>query len=1130
MASGSDRSRLTAQLLTTLVFGLTMTKKLTSSARPRRWLARSRPAIGSRGPVSRRNLGLAHSPLSRSGLRLGLLLLAGLVILAAAPAAFAGAPKSTAAAAAAGPIPVNLYAGMRWRLIGPYRSGNVYAVTGVIGQPAVYYIGTPEGGVWKTTDAGTVWKPIFDAEHVPSIGAIAVAQSSPRTVYVGTGDPTEWSFTPGRGMYKSTDGGRTWRNIGLKQTRYITAVLVDPRNPNVVIVGALGSRDFGGPANTHRGVYRTTNGGRTWRHVLYKDAYTGVASLVYDFRDPKVIYAAFARSTFGLSKAQRKALPPLGAVIYKSTNEGKSWKPLSGKGLPVKARSFRLAVADGTHGQRVYAEAQGFGRDAQGLYRSDNGGRRWRLETHHILSAGGKIYVDPGNPDVVYLMGTAMYRSVDGGKTVAAFKGSPGGDDERDLWVDPANPRRMILGVDQGPAISMDGGKTWTPWFNLPNGQFYNVFTDNHFPFRVYGAQQDSGTACVLSRSDYGEIRDSDWYPVGGFENGYIAPDPLNPRWVFTQGWYHVLRRYDRKTGMVSVFYTPTPADRFTGAPPLMYSPVNPHVMYMAAQYVMESTDGARTWFHISPDLTIPPGKTKAPRRPYYGPAIQTLAPSPLSARVIWAGTNDGLIQLTRDKGATWKNVTPPGLPAHASINIIDASHANAGTAYAAVETFRHAQPYIYRTTDFGKTWQEIVRGLPKSVRVRVVREDPKDPDLLYAGTEMGAYVSFDRGDDWQSLQLNLPNTVVSGMTVHGNDLVISTYGRAFWILDDVTPLRQAAEAMAAGAQAPAYLYKPEPAWRVRWDNDQDTPLPPEVPAGQNPPQGAIVDYYLPHAVSGPVTLDFYDAAGDLVRQYSSTPPPPDTSAPDVPMHWFAKPVVLPASAGMHRIAWDLRYPPPLSLTYSYFGNLLDYTEYTLTWHAIEGHTPRIQPVGPTAIPGVYTVKLTVDGRTFTRRLTVKNDPRISILPWELGAELRFERQITTAMGASYHSFQQLSRLSQAARRALAAVKGQPQLAAGLRRLEHQAEKLANGKDGAGLANRGLGRHLEDMEFGDLLPTASDRAAVEGDCQRLDAALAGLRSIEGQSLPTLNQQLGQAGLAALPTATAPNDPACGERR
>jgi photosystem II stability/assembly factor-like uncharacterized protein len=1036
--------------------------------------------------------------------------------------------------AAAQEVKPSAYADMRWRSIGPYRSGNVFAVAGVPGNSAVYYIGLPEGGVWKTTDGGTVWKPIFDAEHVPSIGAVAVSPSNPDVVYVGTGDDSFWSFTPGRGMYKSTDGGKTWTQIGLEKTLYINSVLVDPRNPNIVLVGALGSRGFGAvSANAGRGVYRTTDGGRTWKQVLYKDAYTGVADMAWDYADPRVVYATFVRSVFALLPAERKKLPPMGAILYKSTDEGKRWKPLSGEGLPKSVTTFDIAVASGTRGKRVYAEAQSHGRDAQGVYRSDNGGKNWYLGTKEIGSAGGHIYVDPKNPDVVYLMGTSMYRSTDGAHSFVSYKGAPGGDDDRDLWIDPQNPRRMLMGVDQGPTITVDGGKTWTPWYNLPNGQFYNVFTDNHFPYRVYGAQQDSGTACVLSRSDYGEIRDSDWYPVGGFENGYIVPDPLNPRYVFTQGWYHVLRRYDRRTGQVAVLFSPGPKDRFTGAPPMAFSPQDPHVLYMGAQYVMESTDGGRDWRHISPDLTARP-KTKKPSNPAMaffamrGAAIESLEPSPVSAGEIWVGTNNGLIQLTRDGGKTWQNITPAGLPERGGVTFIDASHHEAGTAYAAVNVFRDDQPYLYRTSDYGKSWQKIVNGLPDDVAARVVREDPVDPNLLYAGTEMGAYVSFDRGDHWQSLQLNLPNTVVSDIDVHGDDLVISTYGRGLWILDDVTPLRQAQAAEATTAEA--YLYKPETAYRVRWDNDQDTPLPPEVPAGQNPPEGAIIDYYLKAPAKGTVTLSFYDAKGNLVREYSSVAPKPDTSMPNVPMYWFKPPVVLPTTAGMHRIAWDLRYPTPPSLTYSYFGNLLDYTEYTLTWHAIKGETPREQPVGPIVVPGTYQVRLTVEGETYTRELTIKNDPRMSVPQDALEAQLEFERRMMAGMTASYDSFQQIEHLLATLAADEAKVKGKPDAAkviAAAEAVKKKASELANGREHSfGLANRDLGRHLEDMEFGDLRPTPSDLAAGDADCHDIDTALTAFSQLRNQDLPALNAELTKAHLQALTVPAEPADAAC----
>jgi len=1050
-----------------------------------------------------------------------------LALLPLALALGAAAPARAQSASAARVDPA-YFAGMRWRSIGPYRAGNVYAVAGIPGDPATYYIGTPEGGVWKTSDGGTVWKPVFDNEHVPSIGAVAVSASDPNVVYVGTGDPSGWSFTPGNGVYRSDDAGRTWRNVGLDGTRYINAVLVDPHNPDLVLVGALGSRQFGGGANDARGIYRSTNGGRTWTRVLYRDAFTGVADMTADAADPRIAYAAFQRGAFGAAPAQLKPLAPLGNGIYRSTDEGATWTPVAGHGLPPGARFFEIAVASGTGGRRLYAEAQGTGRDASGVYRSDDAGATWHLGTHEIGSAGGHIYVDPKNPDVVYLMGTSMYRSLDGAHTFVSYKGAPGGDDDRDLWIDPANPRRMLMGVDQGPTITVDGGATWTPWFNLPNGQFYHVSTDNGFPYRVCGAQQDSGTGCVLSRSDYGEIRDNDWYPVGGFEDGYIVTDPLDARWIYTQGWYHVLRRYDRVTGQVSVLYTPAPADHFGAAPPLAFSPQDPHALYMGAQYVLVSNDSARTWRHMSPDLTAHGGAAVA-TSPFsrFQPSIQTLAPSPVAAGEIWAGTSNGVIQVTRDNGGSWTDVTPKGIPVRGAVNIIDPSHHDAGTAYAAVNAFGDDHPYIYRTTDFGRDWQPIAAGLPQDAAVRVVREDPVDPDLLYAGTVTGAWVSFDRGDHWQSLQLNLPNTVISDMTAHGNDLAISTYGRALWILDDVTPLRETARVMAARS---AYLFPPEPAYRVRWDNDQDTPLPPEVPAGQNPPEGAIIDYYLKSAATSPVTLTVLDAKGHLVQRFSSATPAPDTSPPNVPMYWFRPPVVLATTPGMHRIAWDLRYPDPSALNYSYFGNLLDYTEYTLTSDAILGQTPRVQPRGPLVIPGRYQVRLTVGGRTYTRELAVTNDPRVPITQEALAAQLAFEQRIIAGMATSYDMFNQLARLRAvlATDRVRAATAGgAAQLLASLRSVDSTAARLANGAGSSfGLANRDLTRHLEDMEFGDLAPTPSDIAAVDENCREITSALAGLRTLQGNTLPVLASELARARLGSLPALAAPAR-ACG---
>ena len=1011
-------------------------------------------------------------------------------------------------------------AGLHWRNIGPFRSGNVYAVTGIPSDPTTYYIGTPEAGIWKTSDAGTEWKPVFDDMHVASIGAIAASPSNPGIVYAGTGDPSGWSFSQGNGVYKTTDAGATWRNIGLDGTRYINAIIVDPHNPDIVLVGAAGAAQAGSGPNEDRGVYRSTDGGATWKKVLYIDQYTGVEDMTVDVSDPSVIYAAFARAAFGASRAELAKLAPLATGIYKSTDEGLTWNPVSGHGLPAHTRSYEIAVASGTNGQRIYAEAQGSGRDAGGVYRSDDGGESWSLGTKEIGSAGGRIYADPRNPDVLYLMGTSMYRSTDGAHTFTAFKGAPGGDDDRDLWINPSDSRRMLMGADQGPTITVDDGATWTPWYNLPNGQFYNVVTDFDFPYHVCGSQQDSGTACVASRSDYGRIRENDWYAVGGFESGAIVPDTLHPRWIYTQGWYHVLRRYDRVTGQVAVLYTPTPEDHFGGLPPMGFSPQNPHLLYMAAQYLMASTDSGRDWHHASPDLTAiqrterTDTASAAVRFRRYSPSIQSMSLSTRAAGEIWAGTSNGLVQMTRDAGQHWSNVTPAALPQRALVDAIDASHTTPGVAYISVRAAGDWHPYIYRTTDFGKSWTKIVAGLPDDAPVRVVREDPVAPNLLYAGTVTGAWVSFDRGDHWQSLELNLPNTVVSDITVHGNDLAISTYGRALWIMDDVTPLRKATEAVAAGG---TYLYQPELTYRVRWDNDQDTPRPPEVPAGENAPEGAIIYYYLNTAASGPVTLSIRDAQGNLVRKYTEAAPP-EAVLPNVPTYWFPKPAGLPASAGMHRVVWDLRYEDPMTLPYGYYGNILTYTEYTLTWHAVKGHTPSVQPPGPIAIPGTYTVDLTVNGHTYSRQFTVKNDPRVSIPQAYLATQLQSELEMTRGMATSYTSFYQIDRM----RKRLAS---DASSSASASSLDKQLATIADSS--FGVVNRDLARHLEDADFGDLLPTRSDLAAIASSCKQLDSAVAALRNVERTSIPKLNAELTAAHVAPLEPEPVPPNAGCG---
>jgi photosystem II stability/assembly factor-like uncharacterized protein len=1040
------------------------------------------------------------------------------------------------------------FAELRWRSIGPPRSGYVSAPAGVPGDPTTYYVGLPEGGVWKTTNAGTTWKPIFDDVRVASVGAVAVAPGDPQTVYVGTGNQSGWSFTIGKGVYKSIDGGRSWTNVGLSRSQYIGGIVVDPRNASNVLVAALGPRPAGAagarasaegtPEDGERGVYRSSDAGRSWTRVLPADGSFGASDVYIDYADPQIVYALLTAGGGGFGAPQPAGS---GTGVYKSMDGGATWQPVGGRGLADGARISAFAVSSGTHGRRLYAVAGvGGGRGAgasRGLYRSDDGGETWTLGTRQLASAGGKIYADPQHADVLYLMGTAIYRSVDGGQHVAAFWGAPSGADPRFLWIDPTNSRRMIAGVDQGTAISVDGGESWTPYYGLVNGQFYRVSTDYDFPYHVCGPQQDSGTACVSSRSDFGEIRPNDWYPAGGFENGFLIADPMDKRYMYTQGWYHVLRRYDRTTGQVVVLYQPAPEDRFGGAPPLAFSPQDPRTLYVAAQHVLASNDRGLTWHSISPDLAALPDAMAQPSAPTGGggvgaPApggsIQSLAPSPVAGGLIWVGTSTGMIHITRDGGKTWTNVTPPNLPP-GGINVIDASHANAGTAYIALLS-RDMHPHVYRTSDYGRSWQEISAGLTDGEIVRVVREDATDPNLLYAGTVTSVWVSFDRGDDWQSLQLNLPATVVSDLTVKGSDLAISTYGRGFWILDDVSPLRQARALLASNA--PAFLFRPEPASRARWDNTQDTPLPPEMQVGDNPPEGAILDYYLAAPATGTITLTINDGAGGVIREYSSVAPPPDTTMPNVPEYWLAPPVVLATTAGMHRIAWDLRYPDPPSLNYGYSGNLLDYREYTLNWHAIPGRTPRSTLVGPTVLPGTYTAKLTLDGRSYTQPITVVPDPRVPVPAVALAAQFRLQQRMVAGIAATYHAFNYIQQLRAALATTTAQASNQAaaaQIQTAVRALDSALTPLASGPAGFGAAHRDLGRRLNDMLVGDVQPTPSVIAGVDGPCRAIDTALDGLRGLEATTIAELNSTLARAGLAALPPWTPPAAPSCGPR-
>jgi photosystem II stability/assembly factor-like uncharacterized protein len=968
---------------------------------------------------------------------------------------------------------------LQWRLIGSFRAGRVTSVAGVPGNPDVYYFGTPGGGVWKTTDGGHVWAPVFDKQPVASIGSLAVAASNPKVVYAGTGE-----LTSGDGVYKSEDEGKTWTHAGLEQTRFIQAVLVDPQDPNVLVAGAnsIGVAVYARPAPTKafsipRGVFKSMDGGKTWRQTLANDLTAGVFDLERDPDDARVMYASLVVPAKGKVAAN--------SLIYKSTDEGSTWQPLLSKGLPEKDRGrLGISVAPGTNGQRLYAVME------QGFYRSDDAGATWVQSTTdpRILGSGyfSRIFVDTKNPDVLYMAQTSLYRSTDGGHTFTAYVGAPSGDDFHVLWIDPLNPQRMLLGVDQGAIVSVDAGKSWGSWFNQATGQFYHVITDQQFPYRAYAAQQDSGTQSVPSRSDYGEITQQDAGSIGGFEYCFIAPDPLHPDEIYSGGWYGTVVRFDRRTGQTATVFEKGKDNRVVNMPPLFFSSHDPHALYLGTQYVLRTTDEGKTWQKMSPDLTEWNHVNEAaadPDKPR-PPAIEALAASPVDAGVIWAATSNRLVQLTRDGGAHWQKVTPPGLAAPAQLLYVEPSHHLAGTVYLTVGPGREAvPPQILRTRDFGVSWTPIVQGIPADQSVRVVREDPVRPGLLFAGTDLSCFVSLDDGDHWHPLTLNLPATPVTDMQIHGDDLVISTFGRGLWILDNITPIRQLTPELVS---SPVALLKPADALRVRWDNYQDTPLPIETPSAKNPADGAILDYYLQAASSEAPTITIRNAAGEVVRKFTGRGVDPKLPPANVPEYWFAKPQSVEGTAGLHRFVWDLRYDSPRVLPASFGGPILQYTEYTLADHAIPHETPRQQPQGPLVVPGEYSVELMVDGKTERQGLAVKLDPRVQASQDDLEAQLALSRRILSGIEVSYDEFQKMKQVRAALEQKK---KEHPTEEAAAEKQSAAAQQGTKVVPGVGPANRDFARLLNSVEAADLRPTSSQVDAVNETCAALSHAL-----------------------------------------
>ncbi len=867
----------------------------------------------------------------------------------------------------------SLFSGLRWRMIGPFRGGRVNGVSGVPGLPNTYYFGSVGGGVWKSANAGRTWTPIFDGQPIASIGAIGLAPSNPNIVYVGTGETDmRDSISFGNGMYKSTDSGNTWTHIGLDATRQIGRVLVDPKNPDIVFVAAQGHAY--GP-NPERGVYRSLNGGATWEKVLFKNDSVGAIDLAIDPDNSRIVYAALWATRrppwyiYGPSNGP-------GGGIFKSTDGGTSWQPLT-SGLPAEGIGrIGIAIAPGNPA-RVYAIV-----DAKegGLYRSDDAGANWsRISGDTRIWGRGwyfcKIAVDPKNPDILYVPNTSIYRSIDAGKTWTPIKGAPGGDDYHQLWISPDDPNRMIAASDQGAIVTVDGAATWSTWYNQPTAQLYHVAADSRFPYWVTGAQQDSGAVGTPTRSLHAVISMHDWTGLcAGGESGYTAPDPLHPELLFGG----TVTRCNVLTGAMQNVSPERGGQgpfRHAWTQPLVFSQADKHALYFSNQFLYKTTNGGESWTQISTDLTredpgVPANLDEAaaadaPQDKRRG-VIYTIAPSPMRASMIWIGTDDGTIQVTTDDGATWQNVTPTDLTPWSKVTMIDASHFDANEAYAAVE--RHQledyEPYLYRTRDGGKTWQKITKGLPAGGYLQTVKEDPVRRGLLFAGTELGVFVSFSGGDDWQSLQLNLPAASMRDLAIHGDDLILATHGRGFWVLDDITALRQIDDAMAL---SDAYLFKPADAINMPPGSEYGTPLPKDEAFADNPPFGAMIDYYLKSAASGPVTLEVLDPAGKAVRRYTSEDrtPPRDPNTLNIPAIWVPAPEPISAAAGMHRWVWNLRPTPTGGSGRGPGGG---------------GFGGGGRGGAPLAQPGTYTVRLTVGGKSYAQPLTVKADPRLSLL------------------------------------------------------------------------------------------------------------------------------------------------------
>ncbi len=1043
----------------------------------------------------------------------------------------------------------DLTSALRWRQIGPVRAGRARALSGVPSQPNVFYAGFDNGGVWRSTDYGSNWVPLFDDQPTGSIGAIAVAPSDPNVIYVGSGAGIiRPDLATGDGVYKSTDAGKSWQHLGLRESQMIAMIDVDPKNPDRLFVAVLG-HPYG--PNAERGIFRSTDGGKSFEKVLYTDEYTSGNDVRIDPSDPNTVYATLWQQQQSYIEGQGFA--GAGNGIFQSTDGGSTWKQLSA-GLPAVIQA-NIALAP-SNPRVLYAMAAGAASDGStgrggtgtvGFYRSADGGASWRSATTAAADprplgriGGGDlptIVVDPRDENVVYSSSTVFWRTEDAGATWSAVRGAPGGDDYQKTWINPNNPDIILAVADQGAVVSANRGLSWSNWYNQPTAAMYHVSTDNAFPYRVCGGQQDSGSACVDSRSNDGEITFHDWHPVNIQEYGIAAPDPKDPDKVFGSMRSGV-SLYDRHTGQTRLVGPDMSAkgpngesfNRNVRTMPIAWSPLDANTMWYVSNAVWKTTDRGDTWTRISGDLTrqtwaVPASVGKYASTVTPGPqgSITAMSPSARDARVLWIGTDDGYIQTTSNGGGSWRNVTPAAVKPWARVFNIEAGHFDVGTAYAAVNTMRldDLNPHFFRTHDGGKTWSEINRGIAGGAVSNAIREDPRVKGLLYASTDAQVWVSYDDGDSWQSLRRNMPAISVRDLQVKDDssclcsDLIAGTHGRGYWILDDVTPLRQIAAARAALASRKPVLFKPATAVRVRFGTNDPTPWPPELPAGENPPPGALIDYYLPAGVSGPVALDVLDASGKLVRSYSSadallSPDPavdpagydrvcqktPSATACGLPLYWPAPQQPLMTTAGAHRFSWDLHFEPLGEEDPANQGD-----------EEATGAVPhRTYPLvnAPWAPAGSYTVRLTAGGVTATQPLVLKMDPRVKTPASGLAALANMSRELYDKALAAH--------VAADSARALGA-----RLDAGSS-LRVQLDSLAPARVRGGRGGRRAGAPASqssldaasaallaaamNMQAADAAPTAGDRAAADRAKAGYEAAMKrwGVLEREGRTL------------------------------